>query len=169
MLSKGMKRNQWRVVKNCRKLPLKKNKTKQKKQWKNNKVDKVNKRADQNLFHHFTFFVCYSCGILQQTWYFKLCKTLQCNILFLNKYNSRTNLIIYLRIKTETASGGVLFKQMFLKVSQNSQENTCATCTWVSFLIKLQKFFIKKETLAQVSEVPKILKKSMHNNQQMNN
>ena len=40
-------------------------------------------------------------------------------------------------------------KKVFWKISQNSQENTCAT---VSFLIKLQASacnFIKKETLAQ--------------------
>ena len=35
--------------------------------------------------------------------------------------------------------------EVFLKISQNSQENTCAR---VSFSIKF--FFIKKETLAQV-------------------
>ena len=42
-------------------------------------------------------------------------------------------------------------KRVFLEISQNSQENTCAR---VSFLIKLQAEacnFIKKETLAQVS------------------
>ena len=41
-------------------------------------------------------------------------------------------------------------KKVFLEISQNSQENTCAR---VSFLIKLQALacsFIKKETLAQV-------------------
>ena len=40
-------------------------------------------------------------------------------------------------------------KKVFLEISQNSQENTCAR---VSFLIKLQAScnFIKKETLAQV-------------------
>ena len=41
-------------------------------------------------------------------------------------------------------------KKLFLKISQNSQENTCAR---VSFLIKLQAQacnFIIKETLAQV-------------------
>ena len=36
----------------------------------------------------------------------------------------------------EAATRGALCKKMFLKISQNSQENTCA--------------FIKKETLAQV-------------------
>ena len=42
-------------------------------------------------------------------------------------------------------------KKVFLEISQNLQENTCAR---VSFLIKLQAGackFIKKETLAQVS------------------
>ena len=42
-------------------------------------------------------------------------------------------------------------KKVFLEISQNSQENTCAR---VSFLIKLQAGackFIKKESLAQVS------------------
>ena len=50
----------------------------------------------------------------------------------------------------EAATGGVLYKKVFLEISQNSQENTCAR---VSFLIKLQASslqFIKKETLAQV-------------------
>ena len=36
---------------------------------------------------------------------------------------------------TETATGGVLQEKVFLEISQNSQENTCAR---VSFLIKLQ-------------------------------
>ena len=38
-------------------------------------------------------------------------------------------------------------KKVFLEISQNSQENTCAR---VSFLIKLQANFIKKEALAKV-------------------
>ena len=46
----------------------------ERKQSENNKVDKVNKRADQNLFHHLAIFVCYSRGILQQTSHFNLCK-----------------------------------------------------------------------------------------------
>ena len=44
----------------------------------------------------------------------------------------------------------MFFKKVFLKISQNSLENTC---TRVSFLIKLQTQawnFIKKDTLAQV-------------------
>ena len=36
---------------------------------------------------------------------------------------------------SEAATGGVLQKKVFLEISQNSQENTCAR---VSFLIKLQ-------------------------------
>ena len=43
---------------------------------------------------------------------------------------------------------GCSVKKVLLKISQSSQENTCAR---VSFLIKLQACnFIKKETLAQV-------------------
>ena len=51
---------------------------------------------------------------------------------------------------SEAATRDVLWKKVFLEISQNSQENTCAI---VSFLIKLQIEacnFIKKETLAQV-------------------
>ena len=43
-------------------------------------------------------------------------------------------------------SRGVLKKKVFLEISQNSQENSCARA---SFLISLCNFF-KKETLAQV-------------------
>ena len=45
-------------------------------------------------------------------------------------------------IVTETATEGVLWKKVFLKISQNSQENA-----WVSFLIMLWAW---QETLAQV-------------------
>ena len=38
-------------------------------------------------------------------------------------------------------------KKVFLDMSPNSQENTCARD---SFLVKLQAYFIKKESLAQV-------------------
>ena len=51
---------------------------------------------------------------------------------------------------TETVSQKYSVKKVFLEISQNSQENTCAR---VSFLIKLQVSVcnsIKKETLAQV-------------------
>ena len=37
--------------------------------------------------------------------------------------------------KTDAATRGVLYKKVFLKILQNSQENTC---TRVSFFIKLQ-------------------------------
>ena len=40
-----------------------------------------------------------------------------------------------LKAITTAATGGVLWKKVFLKISQNSQENNCAR---VSFLIKLQ-------------------------------
>ena len=57
---------------------------------------------------------------------------------------------------------GCSVRNVFFKISQNSQENTCAR---VSFLIKLQASafnFIKKETLAQVfsSEFFEIFKNS---------
>ena len=51
---------------------------------------------------------------------------------------------------TEATTGGVLQEKVFLRILQNSQENTCAR---VSFFIKMQAWtcnFIKKETLAQV-------------------
>ena len=38
-------------------------------------------------------------------------------------------------LATDTATRGVLWKKLFLEISQNSQENTCAR---VSFLIQLQ-------------------------------
>ena len=44
-------------------------------------------------------------------------------------------------VVSEAATGGVLSEKVFLEISKNSQENTCAK---VSFSI------IKKETLAQV-------------------
>ena len=58
-------------------------------------------------------------------------------------------LIEFFKIQKQS-SGGVLQKKVFLEISQNSQENTCAR---VSFLRKLQTEacnFIKRETLAQV-------------------
>ena len=52
------------------------------------------------------------------------------------------------KYNAEAATSGVPWKKVFLEISQNSKENTCAT---VSFLIKLQACnFIKKDTLAQV-------------------
>ena len=51
---------------------------------------------------------------------------------------------------TVAATGGVLLEKLFLKISQNSQENTCARDP---FLIRLRPEgcnFIKKEALVQV-------------------
>ena len=49
---------------------------------------------------------------------------------------------------TESATGGVPYEKVFLEISQNSLENTCARD---SFLIKMQAWnFIKKGSLAQV-------------------
>ena len=52
-------------------------------------------------------------------------------------------LTLYMLLISEAATRAVLQENMFLEISQNSQENTCSR---VSFLIN----FIKKETLAQV-------------------
>ena len=55
--------------------------------------------------------------------------------------------------RSSRSSPKVLCKNVFLEISQNSQENTCAR---VSLLIKLQakvSNFIWKETLAQVFPV----------------
>ena len=49
-------------------------------------------------------------------------------------------------VTPEAATGGALYKKVFLKISQNSQENTCGR---VSFL-KKGLHFMKKETLVQV-------------------
>ena len=57
---------------------------------------------------------------------------------------------MYSSHSTETATGGVLLKTVFLKILQNSQEDTCAR---VSFLNKVAGYacnFIKKETLVLV-------------------
>ena len=57
-------------------------------------------------------------------------------------FNSKKNI--------EAATRDVLYKNVFLEILQNSQENTCAR---VSFLIKLQESpcnFIKKRTSALV-------------------
>ena len=54
------------------------------------------------------------------------------------------NLMLFSRYRSSRPE--VFCKKVFLKFSQNSQENTCAR---VSFLIKFNKV-VKKETLAQV-------------------
>ena len=52
-------------------------------------------------------------------------------------YKKSWEIIVYFGL--EAATGGVLWKIMFLKILQNSQENTCVAWS-----------FIKKETLANV-------------------
>ena len=57
---------------------------------------------------------------------------------------------VYFEMYSEAVAQRCSVKKLFLKISQNSQENTCAR---FSFLKKLQADvcnFIKKETLAQV-------------------
>ena len=58
----------------------------------------------------------------------------------------------YLGLCEEAVAQTCSVKKVFLEISQNSQENTCAA---VSFLIKLEAAcnFIKKETLAQVFSI----------------
>ena len=51
------------------------------------------------------------------------------------KIHSAPSIQVIFYPTSEAATEGVLQKQMFLKTSQNSQENTCSR---VSFLIKLQ-------------------------------
>ena len=53
---------------------------------------------------------------------------------FTHPYTIRATLTLS-NIMSEEATRGVLLKKVFLRISQNSQENTCAR---VSFLIKLQ-------------------------------
>ena len=57
--------------------------------------------------------------------------------------------LVQFRLVSEAVAQRFSVKKVFLGISQNSQENTCA---WVCFLIKLPETcnFIKKETLAQV-------------------
>ena len=54
--------------------------------------------------------------------------------LFMNFNIPELNILEY-RFSPEAATGGVLQSKVFIEISQNSQENTCAK---VSFLIKLQ-------------------------------
>ena len=52
--------------------------------------------------------------------------------------------ISHLVVLSEAATRGVLWKEVFLEISQNSQENTC---TRVSFLIKLQASGLRPATV----------------------
>ena len=65
------------------------------------------------------------------------------HVLFFSKMIDKCGMTITFRISfvlySEAANRGVLSKKVFLEISQNSQENTCAACN-----------FIKKEALAQV-------------------
>ena len=51
---------------------------------------------------------------------------------------------------SEAATRGVLWKKVFLEISQNSQENTCARVSFLKTLQVLVCNFTKTETLAQV-------------------
>ena len=69
----------------------------------------------------------------------------------ITKYNTNVRLMWQMQSHlTEAVSRRCSIKKVFLEISQNSQENTCAR---VSFLIKLQASvcnIIKKETLTGV-------------------
>ena len=54
--------------------------------------------------------------------------------------------VFYKNLGTQAATGGVLWKKVFIKISQNSQENPCAG---VFYLIKLQ---VKLRTTAFLGE-----------------
>ena len=82
------------------------------------------------------------------------------NGVFLGKYSMTTECWLFLHKiaiidvwqgpKCRSSRPEVFCKKVLLKISQNSQDNTCVR---VSFLIKLQASaynFIKKETLVQV-------------------
>ena len=72
-----------------------------------------------------------------------LCKMFTNNLLWnitaLHRLKYKSCHSWFVNICPEAATRGVLWKKMLLEISQNSQENTCATAS-----------FIKKETLAQV-------------------
>ena len=51
-------------------------------------------------------------------------------------------------VLSEAATRGVLWKKVFLKISQNSQENTCAR---VFFLIKLHATYVYRTTMLAAS------------------
>ena len=70
---------------------------------------------------------------------------------YLFKFNNKSRKTVFMEIHSgsyRSSHQRCSIKKVFLKISQNLQENTCAR---VSFLIKLQAsvcHFIKKETLA---------------------
>ena len=62
----------------------------------------------------------------------RLLQFIQCSFMhFIHSFNQGNTIVV----RSEAATGGVLYKNLPLKISQNSKENTCAG---VSFLIKLQ-------------------------------
>ena len=73
-------------------------------------------------------------------------------LLSLTKSTEAVNQYYLKKVKAKEAARGVTWKKLFLKISQNSHDNTYAI---VSFLIKLQasglQLYYKNETLVQVS------------------
>ena len=71
--------------------------------------------------------------------------------LILDQSNGKIKLMliyaVHLVLITEAAPRGVLWKKVFLEISQNSLENACIR---VSFLVNLQASALQKETLVRV-------------------
>ena len=94
-----------------------------------------------------------SCFVVEMSFSKSSCFKVNCEIygFHFHKKLDFWSILSFLRIDPkEVVAQRCSVKKVLLKISQRSQENTCAT---VSFLIKLQAGacnFIKKETLAQV-------------------
>ena len=54
------------------------------------------------------------------------------------------------QLRSEAATGGVTHEKMFLKISQNSQENICVRVSFLMKLLALACKFIEKYTLVQM-------------------
>ena len=66
------------------------------------------------------------------------CNNIYADLIYVFRVSISSCLTMYIQttyLLTEAANGGILWKKMFLKIAQNSQEKTCAR---VYFLIKLQ-------------------------------
>ena len=81
----------------------------------------------------YQIFVDFSC--FQYPWIIFSCCKYWINCFWYPRHVHWNKLWIAHLKRAEAATRGVLWKMVFLEISQNWQENTCA---WVSFLIKLQ-------------------------------
>ena len=95
----------------------------------NLKIKNWVKCAPQNLWHYPWERIPWI--YLSDNW---KCRKKGCQVLYpLSKFYDFVN--GFLKQIKEAATTGVQWKKLFLKISQNSKENTC---TWAVFLIKLQ-------------------------------